>query len=148
MTHRSLWLAAGLLTVGLQFTACRLDVEQQETEHAVEVEAIEGLDVNRITMTAKALERIDLRTDKVREQEMSRGASPRTVVPHSALIYDPKGQTWVYTSPEPRTFIKHRVDVDYVEGDLAVLNDGPPAGTVVVSRATAEVYGADSGVGH
>ncbi len=66
----------------------------------------------------------------------------------SALIYDPKGQTWVYTSPQPRTFVKHKVDVEYVEGDLAVLSDGPPAGTVVVSTAAAEVYGADSGVGH
>jgi hypothetical protein len=69
-------------------------------------------------------------------------------VPHSALIYDPKGQTWVYTSPQPRTFVRQKVDVDYVEGDLVVLNDGPAAGTVVVSMAAAEIYGADSGVGH
>jgi hypothetical protein len=64
------------------------------------------------------------------------------------LIYDPAGQTWIYTSPQPRTFVKTRVDVDYVEGELAVLNDGPPVGTVVVSTAAAEVYGADTGVGH
>jgi len=101
-----------------------------------------------VTMTEKAIARIDLKTDTVREQPVSRSASPRKVVPHSALIYDPKGQAWIYTSPEPRTFIKRKVDVEYVEGSLAVLNDGPPAGTIVVSTAATEVYGADSGVGH
>jgi hypothetical protein len=99
-------------------------------------------------MTERAIERLALKTDEVREQKVLRSAAPRKVVPHSALIYDPKGETWVYTSPEPRTFVKHKVDVEYVEGDLAVLKEGPPAGTVVVSTAAAEVYGADAGVGH
>lgn len=148
MKHSSRWLVAGLLGVSMQFAACQHASELHKAEHPVEVEKIEGSDVNRITMTEHALERIDLKTDKVREQQMSRSASVRRVVPHSALIYDPKGQTWVFTSPQPRTFIKHKVDVDYVEGDLAVLNDGPPTGTVVVSTAAAEVYGADTGVGH
>jgi hypothetical protein len=116
--------------------------------HPVEVEKIGGSEVNRVTMTEKALERIALKTDKVREELVSRSTSPRLVVPHSALIYDPNGQTWVYTSPQPRTFVKQKVDVDYVEGDLAVLRVGPPVGTVVVSTAAAEVYGADFGVGH
>jgi hypothetical protein len=132
----------------MQLTACEQHSEPHKAEHPVEVEKIKGLDVNRITMTEKALERIDLKTDKVREQQMSRSASARKVVPHSALIYDPKGQTWIFTSPQPRTFIKHKVEVDYVEDDLAVLNDGPPVGTVVVSTAVAQVYGADTGVGH
>lgn len=148
MKHRSRWLAAGLLGVSMQFAACEQASEAHKAEHPVEVEKVEGSDVNRITMTEQALARIDLKTDKVREQKMSRSDAARKVVPHSALIYDPKGETWVYTSPEPRTFMKHKVDVDYVEGDLAVLNEGPPAGTVVVSTATAEVYGADTGVGH
>ncbi len=84
----------------------------------------------------------------MREQRVATRHRRRKVIPHSALIYDPKGQTWIYTSPEPRTFVRHKVDVDYVENDLVVLNDGPPTGTVVVSMAAAEVYGADSGVGH
>ena len=148
MKHSSRWLAAGLLGVSMQFAACQHAPESHKAEHPVEVEKIEGSDVNRITMTEKALERIDLKTDKVREQQMSRSRAARKVVPHSALIYDPKGQSWVFTSPQPRTFMKHKVDVDYVENDLAVLNDGPPVGTVVVSTAAAEVYGADTGVGH
>jgi hypothetical protein len=70
------------------------------------------------------------------------------MVPYSALIYDPQGQTWVYTSPAPRTFVRHKVEVDYIEGDMVYLKDGPPAGTVIASVAVAELYGTESGVGH
>ena len=149
MKHSNRWLAASMLAVSLQLTACQQrSSDAHQADHPVEVEAIKGLNGNRVTMTERAIERIALKTDKVREQQVSRPPSPRRVVPHSALIYDPKGETWVYTSPQPRTFIKHKVDVAYVERGWAVLNDGPPTGTVVVSSATVEVYGADSGVGH
>lgn len=148
MKHSSLSVVACLLFAGMQLTACQQHHATHIADHPAKVEAIKELGVNRVTMTEKAIARIDLKTDAVRERQVSRSASPRKVVPHSALIYDPKGQAWIYTSPEPRTFVKHKVDVEYVEGDLAVLTDGPPAGTVVVSTAAAEVYGADSGVGH
>jgi hypothetical protein len=148
MKHKSRWLVAGLLAISLQSAACQRHASPHQADHPVEVKKIEGSDVNRVTMTERAIERLALKTDEVREQKVLRSAAPRKVVPHSALIYDPKGETWVYTSPEPRTFVKHKVDVEYVEGDLAVLKEGPPAGTVVVSTAAAEVYGADAGVGH
>jgi hypothetical protein len=70
------------------------------------------------------------------------------VVPHSSLIYGAHGETWVYTSPEPLTYVRHPVVVDYVEDDTAVLSDGPPAGTEVVSVGAAEVYGTEFEVGH
>jgi hypothetical protein len=72
----------------------------------------------------------------------------RKVVPHSSLIYGAHGETWVYTSPERLTYVRHPVVVDYVEDDLAVLSDGPPAGTEVVSVGAAEVYGTEFEVGH
>ena len=79
---------------------------------------------------------------------MSRSTTPQKVVPYSALIYDPFGLTWIYTSPEPRTFVRHQVQVDYIEGDVAILSDGPPTGTVVASVAVAELYGTEFEVGH
>ena len=148
MKHSHRCLIAGLIGFSLQLAACAPHQETHQPLHPVVVEKIDGSEINRVTMTEKALERIALKTDTVREQQVSRSKSPRIVVPHSSLIYDPKGQTWIYTSPQPRVFVKHKVDVEYVDGDLAVLNEGPPAGTVVVSTAAAEVYGADSGVGH
>ena len=148
MKHSSRWLVAGLIGVSLQFAACQRHTSTHQAQHPVQVEKIDGTEINRVTMTEKAAERLALKTDEVREQKVSRSTGARKVVPHSSVIYDPTGATWVYTSPKPHTFVKHRVDIEYVEGDLAVLNDGPPTGTVVVSTAAAEVYGADAGVGH
>jgi hypothetical protein len=71
----------------------------------------------------------------------------QTVIPYSAVIYDLQGQTWIYTSPEPLTFVRQSITVDYIEGDIAVLSEGPPAGTAVVTVGVAELYGLDTGVG-
>jgi len=141
-------LVAGLMILGLPLTACQRLVTTSKAESPAEVVRVEGSKLNRVTLTERAMQRIALKTDQVREQLMSRSASLRKVVPYSSLIYDAHGETWVYISPQPRTFVRHKVDVDYIEGDIAVLNDGPPVGTVVASVGVAELYGTDSGVGH
>jgi hypothetical protein len=69
------------------------------------------------------------------------------VIPYAAVIYDLHGETWTYTSPEPLTFVRQAITVDYIEGDMAVLSDGPAAGTQVATVGVAELYGADTGVG-
>jgi len=69
------------------------------------------------------------------------------VVPYAAVIYGVHGETWVYTNPEPLVYVREPVTVHYIEGDLAVLSEGPPAGTVVVTAGGAELLGAESGVG-
>ena len=82
------------------------------------------------------------------ETPLSGSGALHKVVPHSSLIYGAHGETWVYTSPEPLTYVRHTVSVDYIEDDLAVLSDGPPAGTEVVSVGAAEVFGTEFEVGH
>lgn len=72
---------------------------------------------------------------------------PRLVIPFSALIYDIYGDTWVYTNPEPRHFLRVPVVVDYIDGDQVILVDGPAAGTTVVTIGVAELHGTDTGVG-
>ena len=142
MKQTDRWLTAGLIIVALQLTACQEHSSTHQVEHPAEVVRIEGSDLSSVTLTERAIERLDLKTDLVREQ------GGKKVVPYSSLIYDPQGQTWVYTSPQRRTFVRHKVDVDHIKGDLAVLNDGPPIGTVVASVAVAELYGAEFKVGH
>ena len=115
-------------------------------EGPAQVTKIEGSELSRVTLSEKAAQRIDLKTVQVREEEVD-GAT-RTVVPYSSLIYDAKGRTWVYTSPQPRTFVRQQVQVDRIDGDSAFLSDGPPAGTEVASVGVAELYGAETGVGH
>jgi hypothetical protein len=82
------------------------------------------------------------------ETTLSGSGAMRRVVPHSSLIYGAHGETWVYTSPEPLTYVRHPVSIDYIENDLAVLSDGPPVGTEVVTVGVAELYGTEFEVGH
>jgi hypothetical protein len=68
-------------------------------------------------------------------------------VPYNAVIYDLKGDTWVYTSPAARTFVRQHVKVDYIDDDTAILTEGPAVGTNVVSVGVAELFGAEYGIG-
>jgi len=81
------------------------------------------------------------------ELSMMGSGALQKVIPYSAVIYDLTGDTWVYSSAEPLTFVRQPITVDYIEGDMAVLVDGPDAGTLVATVGVAELYGADTGVG-
>jgi hypothetical protein len=142
MKHSIRLMVAALVTAGLQLTACQKHASTHNVEHPAEVKKIEGSDLSSVTLTEHAMRRLDVKTDQVREQ------GGKTVVPYSSLIYDPKGQTWVYTSPAPRTFVRHKIDIDRITGDSVILNAGPPAGTTIASVAVAEIYGAEFKVGH
>jgi streptogramin lyase len=148
MKRTEQWMAVVAIVGSLALAACQKKAAHHEAEHPATVEKIEGSDLKRVTLTAKAIERLDLKTDEVREQRLSSSAPPQKVVPYSSLIYDPQGNTWVYTSPQPASFVRHKVEVDQIKGDVVVLKDGPPAGTLVASQAVAELYGAEFKVGH
>jgi hypothetical protein len=149
MSHGKRWTTlATIVASGVGLAACGPAPQAHESEHPAEVVRIEGSDLSRVTLTARAIERIDLRTEEVREERVASSGSSRRIVPYSALIYDPQGVTWVYTSPEPGSFVRHKVEVDHIDGDTAILKDGPPAGTLVASVGVAELYGTEFGVGH
>lgn len=143
-------IAAALIVVGPQLAACQQQAGHTKIEPAL-VENIDGSDVSQVTLTEKAMERIALQTSVVREEQVvgyGGGTAMRKVVPYSALIYDPNGETWVYISPEPRRFVRHPVKVERIVGDDAVLFAGPDKDTQVATVGAAELYGAESGVGH
>jgi hypothetical protein len=71
----------------------------------------------------------------------------RRVIPFAAVLYQPTGAAYTYTNPSPLVYRRLPLTVDYVTGDLAVLNDGPPAGTAVVVVGGAELTGIETGVG-
>ncbi len=72
----------------------------------------------------------------------------RMVVPYSAIIYDTKAQAWVYTSPAALTFVRQPVEIDFIEGNKVVLVSGPTLATPIVTIGVAELWGAESGMGH
>jgi hypothetical protein len=77
------------------------------------------------------------------ELQMAGSEDKQKIVPYSAVYYDAKGAAWVYVNPKPLTFERRRVAVDRVVGNLAILSDGPPAGTPVVTVGAALLYGAE-----
>lgn len=81
------------------------------------------------------------------ELSLSDGGIARKVVPYTALLYDINGDTWIYTSPASLVFVRHSVQVDYIDNEWVVLSDGPPAGTGVVVIGVAELYGTEFKIG-
>jgi hypothetical protein len=94
----------------------------------------------KVTLTEEAMRRVALQTTVV-------GAGDGGVtVHHAALIYDKKGLPWVFAVIGPRTYARSAVTVDHVDGDLATLKSGPPAGTEVVTVGAIELWGAELGI--
>ena len=149
MSHRNRWMVLVLVAAGLTLPACRGGApgKVEKVKPAV-VEHVEGSELSKVTLTEKAMERLDIATAPVRDAMVKLTASTRRVVPYAAVLYDAHGDTWVYTSPEARTFVRHSIGVDFIEGDLAVLSDGPPSGTMVVTVGAAELFGAEFEIGH
>ena len=85
----------------------------------------------------------------VRVAQPGSGA-PQKVIPYSALFYDAQGNTWAYTNPEPLVFVRQPVDVEHIEGDVAVLKEGSTLSDEVVTAGAAELWGVESefGGGH
>ena len=82
---------------------------------------------------------------RVRVELAVSGAAMRRIVATSSVLYDAKGKTWVYTSPEPMVFVRHAITVDHIDGDRVVLSDGPAPGTTVVTVGAAELLGTEYG---
>jgi hypothetical protein len=129
----------GTLLVPLFLTACGGSADEGATESPAAVEQIKGTEVNRITLTAEAAKRLDVQTATVR------GDGERTVIPYAAVLYDPDGQTWTYTSPERLVFVRKDISVDRIDGASAILTAGPSAGTAVVTVGGDELWGVEYG---
>jgi hypothetical protein len=72
---------------------------------------------------------------------------PQRVVSYASVIYDTSGSTWVYSNPEPLVFLRVPVNIDFIQGDLAVLKDGPEVGTTIVKTGAMELLGAETKFG-
>ncbi len=107
------------------------------------VEPISGSKLSRVVLTQKASERLGVKTAKV-----TADSAGMLVAPYAAVLYDIKGQAWVYTQTEPLAFARHAIVIQSIKGESAFLTEGPPVGTAVVVIGASELYGAESGVGH
>lgn len=80
---------------------------------------------------------------RLRVQLAEKGGGVRDTIPYSSVIYWIDGGAWVYTQVAPFTFVRAPVVIDEVDGDVAVLRTGPPAGTRIVSVGGEELLGTE-----
>ena len=133
------------LVVGGLLQACSLGSAEAPTGVSAppaEVVQIEGTDRSKVTLTEDAERRLGIKTETAR----AAAGSSLIVIPTVALIYDIDGQTWVYTTIEPRTFFRQAVNVARIEGDYAILQSGLASGALVVTVGGAELLGSEYGV--
>ena len=156
MRSVGLWVLAPLLAV-LPLAACvKSAADTVQHAKAGTVEAVEGSELSRVLLSARAAERLGIETAAVRDTQLtpvtastsSDGRTRRQVIPYAAVLYDPNGKTWTYTSPDSLVFVRHPISIEYIEGDVAVVSNGLPSGMLVVTVGPAELYGTEFGVGH
>jgi hypothetical protein len=137
-----LLLAAALAVSVLACSRGGQAAEEETGYRDATVEPVKGTDLSRVTLSQQAAERLGIQTAKVRA-----GTSGRTVIPYAAVLYDETGDTWTFTSPQPLTYLRQHVKIDLIQGEQAILLEGPPVGTAVVTVGAAELLGTELGVG-
>ena len=137
-----------LVAASVLLSACRQTVEtstdayeaDKPAEPVSRVEPIKGTDLKLVKFSALGAKKIGLQTAVIRRD------GEQEVMPYAAVLYDSEGKAFTYTSPEPLTFVRKEIKVDHADGDRAVLSEGPPVGTRVVTTGAEEVYGTEVGV--
>ena len=51
--------------------------------------------------------------------ELAWAARRGPTIPYAAVLYDPTGDTWAYTNPEPLVFVRAPIDRDPIDGSRA-----------------------------
>ena len=142
MKRMSLYIFVLLIIASLQLSACTPKAETEEENKPVSLEPIAGTDLNRLTLTEQAAERLGLETVTVRAEQVN--GADESVIPYAALLYDPSGQAWVYVNDAHLVFFRQAVTVDYIDGEDVFLSEGPEAGANVVTLGATELYGSES----
>jgi hypothetical protein len=128
-------LGAGLVVIaaGLGLAACEEVPSNLRENQPYTVEGPEDAKIKRVKMEDATAALLPVETVTVRR------VGKRKVVPHSAVIYNPDGGAFVYTKPKAETYIREPIEIVRVDGDDAVLSDGPRSGTTIVTTGSAEL---------
>jgi hypothetical protein len=95
-----------------------------------------------VVLTPLAAQRTGLQTTVAARA----GRGPQTVVPYSALLYQPDGSSVIYTVTGPLTYTLLPVGVASIQGTQVYLTGLAP-GTTVVAVGGEELLGVQDGVG-
>jgi len=142
--HIDRWFIVIFIIAASLLSACSPKSVTADKVSPYELEKIEGVDFQRVRLTEKAAKRLDIQTETV--SMMEKEGNEVKVVPYAAVLYGLNGETWVYTNPETLVFVRENIVVDHIDGDMAILTEGPEDGTPVVTVGVSLLYGAEVGV--
>lgn len=135
------WASIPLIALSLGGCARAAGPQNTRADQAAKVTRVTGqANLHLVTLSAEAVTRLDIQTTRVQ-------GGRTKVIPFTAVIYDPDGQSWAYVVVGDRTYERASVSIDHIDGDQAVLKAGPPDGTPVVTAGAAELLGIEYGVG-
>ena len=106
------------------------------------IKPVPGSQIPELQLTEHAIQRLGVVTQPVR-QTATAGHAAREIIPYSAVVYDTDGSTWTYVNTAARTYERKPITVTEIDGDVAQLSAGPPAGTPVVTVGAAELLGTE-----
>jgi hypothetical protein len=129
--------AVAVAVAATALAACGGSSGGEDGSEPATVEPIKGTDLNTVTLTAQAAKRLGIQTALVSE------LGAQTTVPYGAVVYNPDGSTFTYTSPKPRVYVRAPITVARIAGGEAILAKGPAVGTVVVTVGSQELYGSE-----
>jgi hypothetical protein len=134
---------AVLMLAGLAVAGCGGSSKEAATVPPVRIFPIKGTPFTRVVLSAGAATRIGVRTARVAARP---GRARMVAVPYAAVVYAPNGVPSLYTSPAPRSYIRHPVQIDRIAGGTAILRRGPTPGEAVVTVGAEELFGVETGV--
>jgi hypothetical protein len=139
------WVAVILVVAATGLSACArsstLDSEAATDEGPARVEPVDGTDLQRVVLSARAARRVGIETARVRVAQ-----GHRTLVPYAAVMYGAAGNAFVYTNPKRLTYVRRAIAIARIDGGAALATRGPPSGTAVVTVGAAELLGTEYGV--
>jgi hypothetical protein len=131
---------AGLVIGAAAILAGCASATPAETPPAL-IKPVAGSQIPQLQLTERAVQRLGIVTQPV--QPSAAGQQAREVIPYSAVVYDHDGSTWTYVNTAADTYQRQPVTVTEIDGAVALLSAGPPAGTQVVTVGAAELLGTE-----
>ncbi|VAX00550.1 hypothetical protein MNBD_GAMMA22-2981 [hydrothermal vent metagenome] len=146
MNYKKQWTILAISVISLQ--SFFINTAIADSAAPAHVEAIKGSELSRVTLSEQAFKRIDIKTTQVQELASDGVAQKQKTIPYASVLYDKHGKTWAYVKTKTRTFVRQSIGIVRIDGDQAILSNGPAIGTNVVTVGVAELFGSETGIGH
>jgi hypothetical protein len=137
-------LAAAGLVAGVAVIVAGCGSAAPAADPPAKVTPIAGSQVQRLQLTERAIQRLGIATQPVREAPVGTAAKGiHEIIPYSAVVYDTDGSTWAYVNTAANTYVRQPVKIAAIEGSAAGLASGPAVGAAVVTVGAAELLGTE-----